>query len=80
MFTDLERTVRTTLSNGVLSHTSRRRDTPVDLTVTLTKPQLFGVLLTGALDGVRRPATHRRIDRVRALLDTADPSFAIVTP
>ena len=80
VFTDLGRTTRTTLSNGVLSHTSSPRATPVDLTVTLTKPQLFGVLLTGGLDDVATAGDTAALDRVRGLLDTADPSFAIVTP
>ena len=80
VFTDLDRRFRTTLSNGVLSHTSRPRAAGVDLTVTLTKPQLFGVLLTGALDDVATEGDTAAIDRLRGLLDTADPSFAIVTP
>ncbi len=80
VFTDLDRRFRTTLSNGVLSHTSRPRAAGVDLTVTLTKPQLFGVLLTGALDDVATDGDTAAIDRLRGLLDTADPSFAIVTP
>jgi alkyl sulfatase BDS1-like metallo-beta-lactamase superfamily hydrolase len=80
VFTDLGRRVRTTLSNGVLSHTDAPRDTPVDLTVTLTKPQLFGVLLTGSPDGVTTDGDTSALGRLRELLDTADASFAIVTP
>jgi alkyl sulfatase BDS1-like metallo-beta-lactamase superfamily hydrolase len=64
----------------VLSHTDAPRDTPVDLTVTLTKPQLFGVLLTGSPDGVTTDGDTSALGRLRELLDTADASFAIVTP
>jgi len=80
VFTDLDQRFRTTLSNGVLSHTSRPRSASTDLTLTLTKPQLFGVLLTGALDGVASDGDTTAIDRLRGLIDPPDPSFAIVTP
>ena len=80
VITDLARTVRTSLSNGVLSHTSTPRATPVDLTVTLTRAQVLGVLLTGALDAVDAVGDVATLDRLRGLLDTADTAFAIVTP
>ena len=43
-FTDVDQTYRMELSNGVLIHYPTRRADPADLVVTLTKPQLLGLL------------------------------------
>ncbi len=80
IFSDLGRTIRTTLSNGVLSQTPDPPADAVDLTITLTKTQLFDVLLQGELDGVDLDGDPTVIARLQALLDRPEPSFPIVTP
>jgi alkyl sulfatase BDS1-like metallo-beta-lactamase superfamily hydrolase len=80
VFTDLALTHRTELTNGVLIH-----DDPapidVDLTVTLTKPQLLG-LLGGAvtLDALTTEGDTGAVGRLLAVLDGMSRDFAIVTP
>lgn len=81
VFTDLGTTHRTQLSNGVLLH----QDDPVqaadiDLTVTLTKPQLIG-LLAGqlTLDQVTTEGDTAVVGQLLAVLDANDTSFNIIT-
>jgi alkyl sulfatase BDS1-like metallo-beta-lactamase superfamily hydrolase len=58
-FTDLDTTVRTALSNGALIQTQApTSQAGADLTLTLTKPQLLGVLGGRGLDGSSTPATR----------------------
>jgi alkyl sulfatase BDS1-like metallo-beta-lactamase superfamily hydrolase len=45
------------LSNGVLSHHPTKRAPDLDLTVTLTHPQLLGILGGGGLAGVDNTGT-----------------------
>ena len=53
VFTDLDRTYRTELSNGALIHSDAGYGMgEPTLTVTLVKPQLIGVIATGKLDAV----------------------------
>ena len=80
IFSDLGRTIRTTLTNGVLSQTPDPPADAVDLTITLTKTRLFDVLLQGELDGVDLDGDPTVIARLQALLDRPEPSFPIVTP
>ncbi|CRY74631.1 Alkyl sulfatase BDS1, metallo-beta-lactamase superfamily [Nocardia farcinica] len=82
--TDEDRVVRLTLSNGALTH---RQETPraplrgdVDLTLTLSKPQLLGVLSGGGLDGVYIDGDPALLARLIEVLDRPDPRFPIVTP
>ena len=80
VFTDLGHTYRTSLTNGVLIQDVDPRHGAVDLTVTLTKPGLLGLLGGGGLDGV---LTEGDTGVVTALLGVLDPprrSFPIVTP
>ena len=52
-FTDSGTTLRTALSNGALIQTDNpRTSVDADLTVTLTKPQLLGLLAGSGLDGI----------------------------
>ncbi|MGW1990200.1 alkyl/aryl-sulfatase [Embleya sp. NPDC001921] len=87
--TDEKRSWHLLLSNGALTHRSTaagdtQRDgtaTPAaDLTLTLTRPQLLGVLAGQGLDGVHVEGDPQVFARLAALLDTSDPEFAIVTP
>ncbi|MGW5314665.1 alkyl/aryl-sulfatase [Nocardia thailandica] len=80
-FTDLDTTMRLTLSNGALIRTENpRRPADVDLTVTLTKLQLLGLLAGQGLDGIDHTGDPAVLQRLLALLDTPDPNFPIVTP
>ena len=78
--TDADVRHRTELSNGVLI----QRDNPAgdaDLTVTLTKTELIG-LLGGALTlaDVETSGDVNTVQKFLDVLDTGNPGFAIVTP
>ncbi|MFE6858241.1 alkyl/aryl-sulfatase [Nocardia sp. NPDC057668] len=77
-------TVRLTLSNGALTHRTATADAPhhgpADLTLSLTKEQLLGVLTGKGLDGVGVEGDPAVLVTLAGLLDTADIDFAIVTP
>ncbi|MEV0585494.1 alkyl sulfatase dimerization domain-containing protein [Nonomuraea sp. NPDC050310] len=79
-FTDLDESYRMRLSNGVLWHTTSQSGPPADLTVTLTKPQLFQVLGSGKLDGVAHEGDATVIGKILSLLEAPDRQFPIVTP
>lgn len=81
IFTDLDTKVRMTLSNGALIQTPNpRTKATADLTLTLTKAQLLGLLAGGGLDGIEHSGDPATIQRLLGLLDSPDPAFAIVTP
>ncbi|MFF4597112.1 alkyl/aryl-sulfatase [Amycolatopsis sp. NPDC001319] len=80
-FTDLATTIRTTLSNGALIQTANPKSAAdVDLTLTLTKEQLLGLLSGGSPDDLDHTGDLAVLGRLLALLDPDDPAFAIVTP
>ncbi|MGX1809279.1 alkyl/aryl-sulfatase [Nocardia sp. NPDC055321] len=80
-FSDLDTTMRLTLSNGALIRTlDPRRKTDVDLTLTLTKSQLIALLGGQGPEGVNHTGDMAVLQRLLALLDEPDPNFAIVTP
>ncbi|MDR3079327.1 MAG: MBL fold metallo-hydrolase [Streptomyces sp.] len=83
--TDEGRTWRITLSNGALTYRCTRTTDeapagPPDLTLTLTKPQLLGVLAGHGLDGVTTTGDPTVLATLTALLTTPDQGFPIVTP
>jgi alkyl sulfatase BDS1-like metallo-beta-lactamase superfamily hydrolase len=80
-FTDLATTVRLTLSNGALiqTHDPRTPSRP-DLTVTLSKAGLLGVLAGHGLDDLDHDGDPSVLGRLIGLLDQPDAAFAIVTP
>ena len=80
MFTDLGQTTRTELTNGVLIQVDNPKTSGVDLTVTLTKPQLLG-LLAGAitLDDVATEGDTAVVQRLLSFLDPISNDFPIVT-
>ncbi|WP_204249071.1 alkyl/aryl-sulfatase [Nocardia arizonensis] len=82
--TDEDRTLRLTLSNGALTHRAATEHAPLtgaaDLTLTLTKPQLSGVLGGNGLEGVEVQGDPQVLATLAGLLDTPDPYFPIVTP
>ncbi|HEX3390445.1 MAG TPA: alkyl sulfatase dimerization domain-containing protein [Streptosporangiaceae bacterium] len=80
-FTDAGHTVRLALSNGALIQTvNPKTEAVADLTLTLTKAQLLGLLAGRGLDGIGHTGDPAALTRLMGLLDTPDPAFAIVTP
>ncbi|MEV4894797.1 alkyl sulfatase dimerization domain-containing protein [Nonomuraea sp. NPDC055795] len=79
-FTDLQQTVRLRLANGVLVQTHQDDGISADLTLTLTKPQLLGMIATHSHDGVRSEGDPQALITLLGLLDTPDRDFNIVTP
>jgi alkyl sulfatase BDS1-like metallo-beta-lactamase superfamily hydrolase len=78
--TDVGEKYHMELSNGALIHFPVDAPPAADLTVTLTRPQLVGLLLAGRNEGVAFAGDVGVLPTVLALLDEPDPSFAIVTP
>jgi len=68
------------LSNGVLIHYPTRRSPKADLTLTLTRPQLLGILASGSLDGAGAQGDPGVLRTLMSLTDEPDPSFPVVTP
>lgn len=85
--TDEGRSWHLLLSNGALTYrstdTASGTEEPgpaADLTLTLTKPELLGVLGGKGLDGVHVEGDPQVLATLTGLLDTPDPDFALVTP
>lgn len=78
--TDIGETHRMVLSNGALIHHPDPKDTSADLTLTLTKAQLLGLLAGHGLDGVTPDGDTGVLNRLLAVLDEPDADFPIVTP
>jgi alkyl sulfatase BDS1-like metallo-beta-lactamase superfamily hydrolase len=79
-FTDTDEIFRMELSNGVLTHHPTTRKQPADLVVTLTKPQLLGMLAGTGADGVQLDGDPTTFATIAGLTDEPNPSFTIVTP
>ncbi|MCF2530848.1 alkyl/aryl-sulfatase [Yinghuangia soli] len=82
--TDEGRTWQAELSNGVLSHRSTPDGTPTrekaDAVLTLTKPQLVGLLGGQGLDGIDVQGDPKAVATLAGFATKADPNFDIVTP
>jgi alkyl sulfatase BDS1-like metallo-beta-lactamase superfamily hydrolase len=80
--TDERRTWHLTLSNGALTY----RSAPgvpggsADFTMSLTKPQLLGLLAGKGLEGIEHQGDPARLGALTRLLESPDPNFPIVTP
>ncbi|GAB3720465.1 alkyl sulfatase dimerization domain-containing protein [Nocardiopsis nanhaiensis] len=81
-FTDLGESYRSQLSNGAFVHwpTGESGGGGADLTFTLTKPQLLGLIANGSADGLDHSGDPGVLGRLLSVLDDPDPNFAIVTP
>jgi alkyl sulfatase BDS1-like metallo-beta-lactamase superfamily hydrolase len=79
-FTDTGERYLMELSNGVLIHHPTRRTPEADLTLTLTHPQLLGLLASGSLAGIDATGDPGVLKTLMSLADEPDPNFAIVTP
>jgi alkyl sulfatase BDS1-like metallo-beta-lactamase superfamily hydrolase len=81
--TDLGESYRSQLSNGAFVHWPTRESgggPDADLTLNLTKPQLLGLLADGDTAGLDHTGDLGAVHKLMAVLDQADPNFAIVTP
>ena len=81
VFTDLGVTHRATMTNGVLIHrVVGSGSAPADLTLTLGKPQMLGVILGSGVEGIEVDGDGGVIGRLLAVIETPDRNFPIVTP
>ncbi|MEV7671028.1 alkyl sulfatase dimerization domain-containing protein [Streptomyces sp. NPDC088752] len=82
VLTDEDARHRLTLHNGALTHRPLRGAprTPAGLTLTLTKPQLLGVLAGKGLDGITTDGDPALLTRLFSYVTQPDPGFPIVTP
>ncbi|MEK9523350.1 MBL fold metallo-hydrolase [Streptomyces venezuelae] len=82
VLTDEDARHRLTLHNGALTHRTlgRAPRSPAGLTLTLTKPQLLGVLAGKGLDGITTGGDPALLDRLFSYVTQPDPGFPIVTP
>ncbi|MYW63764.1 MBL fold metallo-hydrolase [Streptomyces sp. SID8379] len=81
VLTDENTRHRLTLHNGALTHraTAAAR-TPAQLTLTLTKPQLLGVLAGKGLDGVTTDGDPKVLATLFSHVTEPDKAFPVVTP
>lgn len=80
VFTDLDHTYRTELSNGVLIQDVDPSGGDAGLTVTLTRQQLPSVLAGAGLDTIETDGDTSLLSRLASFLDEPTPTFAVVTP
>lgn len=67
------------LSNGVLIHYAAAQQQAAELTVSLTKRQLLGLLVVGQSDGIDMSGDASVLTKLVNLTDAPDPDFAVVT-
>ncbi|TYB44055.1 alkyl/aryl-sulfatase [Actinomadura chibensis] len=80
-FTDARERYRMMLSNGVLIHRRVTGDTDgADLTLTLTRPQLFALIAGKGPEGITSSGDAAALRRLLAVMDAPEPDFPIVTP
>jgi alkyl sulfatase BDS1-like metallo-beta-lactamase superfamily hydrolase len=79
-FTDSGERYYMELSNGALIHYPTLRSPDVDLSLTLTQPQLLGLLASGSPDGIQVVGDPVVLKTLIGLTGEPDPEFAIVTP
>jgi alkyl sulfatase BDS1-like metallo-beta-lactamase superfamily hydrolase len=79
-FTDSHEQYVMELSNGALIHYPARNAPAADLTMTLTHPQLLGLLASGTPDGIAAEGDPGVLRTLLSLTDQPEPSFPVVTP
>jgi alkyl sulfatase BDS1-like metallo-beta-lactamase superfamily hydrolase len=78
--TDAKEHFHMELSNGALIHYPTTENRVADLTVTLTRPQLLGLLIGGETAGIDMSGDAGVLAKLVSLTDSPDPDFAVVTP
>lgn len=80
-FTDTGDRYRMMLSNGVLVHRQVTGESGgADLTLTLTRPQLFALMAGNGTEGITSAGDAAALRRLLAVMDAPEPDFPIVTP
>ena len=74
-FTDSGETYRMELSNGALIHYPTKREEPVDVVITLTRPQLVAMLAGAGTDGVQFVGHRKIFDIIAGFTDQPDPDL-----
>ncbi|RUP66031.1 Metallo-beta-lactamase superfamily protein [Streptomyces sp. NP10] len=82
VLTDEDARHRLTLHNGALTHRTLAGEprTPAGLTLTLTRPQLLGILAGQGLDGVTTDGDPAMLARLLSYVTAPDAGFPVVTP
>ncbi|MFJ6514060.1 alkyl/aryl-sulfatase [Streptomyces sp. NPDC091406] len=82
VLTDEDARHRLTLHNGALTHRTLAGEprTPAGLTLTLTRPQLLGILAGQGLDGVTTDGDPALLARLLSYVTAPDAGFPVVTP
>jgi alkyl sulfatase BDS1-like metallo-beta-lactamase superfamily hydrolase len=78
--TDLDEHYRMTLSNGALIHYPDPSGSPADLSLTLTRAQLLGLLAGQGTGGISTEGDMGVLERLLGFLDPPEHGFPIVTP
>jgi alkyl sulfatase BDS1-like metallo-beta-lactamase superfamily hydrolase len=78
--TDTGERYRMELSNGALVHHPTRLDRAADLSISLTRQQLLGLLAGAGHDGVAMTGDTNLLPKLLSMLDDPDPDFPVVTP
>jgi alkyl sulfatase BDS1-like metallo-beta-lactamase superfamily hydrolase len=78
--TDLDEHYRMTLSNGALIHYPDPSGSPADLSLTLTRAQLLGLLAGQGTGGISTEGDMGVLERLLGFLDPPEQGFPIVTP
>jgi linear primary-alkylsulfatase len=79
-FTDSGDRYHMELSNGALIHYLTQQSAAADLTITLTRQDLFRILATGTVEGIAHTGDPAVMQRLLALTASPNPDFPIVTP
>jgi alkyl sulfatase BDS1-like metallo-beta-lactamase superfamily hydrolase len=78
--TDLDEHYRMTLSNGALIHYPDPSGSPADLSLTLTRAQLLGLLAGQGTGDISSEGDMGVLERLLGFLDPPEHGFPIVTP
>ncbi len=80
VITDTRELYRLELSHGALIHFPIDKPRPADLNVRITHARLAQAVAGGSFSGVDMTGDTGVLPRLFALLDSPDPTFAVVTP
>jgi alkyl sulfatase BDS1-like metallo-beta-lactamase superfamily hydrolase len=78
--TDEDQRYRMELSNGALVHWPTKAKAGADVSITLTRPELLGLLTAGKTDGIKIEGDASLLAKLASLSDNPSPEFPVVTP